>query len=63
MKAIAINKAPKGEYIKRKADSVKVYRLGSFDRALKRWEVIDCDDISRCLYLKSSTIVFIGFTY
>ena len=52
-----------GEYVKRKADATKVYRRGGFDRATKRFALVDCDDINREIWVKRGTILFIGFTY
>jgi hypothetical protein len=55
--------ALKGEFVKRKPDAKKVYRVEGYSRALKRWELSDCDDINRIVYVKPGTLLFAGFTY
>lgn len=55
--------ALKGEYVKRSPEAKKVYRVEGYDRALKRWELSDCDDINRTVYVKPGTLLFAGFTY
>jgi len=54
---------PLGEYVKRKADSSKVYKRGPYDRSTKTYQLDDCSDSSRALYVKRGTILFYGFTY
>jgi hypothetical protein len=54
---------PLGEYVKRKADSVKVYKRGPYDRSTGTYQLDDCSDISRAIYVKRGTILFFGFTY
>jgi hypothetical protein len=53
----------KGEYIKRKADSRKVYRKGDYVRSEKKFSCMDTDDISREILLKGDTMVYVGFDY
>jgi hypothetical protein len=54
---------PLGEYVKRKADSVKVYKRGPYDRSSGTYQLDDVSDISRAVYVKRGTILFFGFTY
>ena len=54
---------PLGEYVKRKADSVKVYKRGPYDRSTRTYQLDDCSDISRAVYVKRGTVLFYGFTY
>lgn len=63
MKQVLLKDVPRGEFIKRKADAKKVYTRGEYDRAEKRFICDDWDDISRAVYLKGSTPVFIGFDF
>ena len=63
MNALPIKQVSKGDFIKRKVDSHKVYIKGEYDRSLKGYWVIDTEDISRALIMKGSKIVFNGFTY
>jgi hypothetical protein len=53
----------RGEYVRRKPDSRTTYVRGEYDRATKRFELIDTEDMNRVVYLKPNTPVFIGFTY
>jgi hypothetical protein len=53
----------KGEYVKRKESARPVYMVGSYDRVAKRWELTDTEDANRCIYVKTGTILFAGFTY
>ena len=57
MHQVALNKAGKGAYIMRKADSKTVYQVAGYDRSSKRWELVDTEDICKVLYLRSSTLV------
>jgi hypothetical protein len=52
-----------GDFFRRKADSKKTYIRQSYIRDGKVFECDDTDDISRAIYLKGSTLVFVGFTY
>jgi hypothetical protein len=63
MKIVAIQHVTKGEYVKRKTDSKAVYVKGDYDRTTKTYELRDTSDISRCIYIKPSKVVVIGFTY
>jgi hypothetical protein len=63
MNAIFLRSVTKGDYVKRKEDSKKVYILKGWCRFNKKYELQDVEDISRCLYLQGLTKVFTGFTY
>lgn len=52
-----------GEYVKRKPDAVKVYQRGEYDRATKRFSLVDCDDTSREIFVKADALVTVGFDY
>lgn len=52
-----------GEFVKRKADANKVYKRGVYDAGSKRYALGDTDDISREIWVKKGTILFIGFDY
>jgi len=54
---------PVGEYVRRKADSSKVYKRGAYDRSTRTYELEDCSDCSRSIYVKRGTVLFYGFTY
>ena len=63
MNAIFLRSVTKGDFVKRKTDSKKVYKLVGWCYTNKKYELQDVEDISRCLYLKGMTKVFTGFTY
>ena len=51
------------EFFKRKPDARKVYRKGDYDRGSKKFSCMDEDDISREIFLKGDTMVYVGFDY
>ena len=53
----------KGEFFKRKADARKVYRKGAYVRSDGKFECEDADDISRAIFVKGDTLVYVGFDY
>ena len=63
MKPLFLFCVTKGDYVKRKEDSKKVYKFNGWCYANKKFELQDVEDISRCVYLKGMTKVFTGFTY
>jgi hypothetical protein len=63
MQNITLKSVKPGDYVKRKADAVKVYIKGDYDRTTKSFELKDVEDINRCVYVKADKIVVIGFTY
>jgi hypothetical protein len=63
MNAIFLRSVTKGDFVKRKADSKKVYKLIGWCYTNKKYVLQDVEDISRCLYLKGMTQVFTGFAY
>ncbi len=52
-----------GEYVKRKPDARKVYKRGEYIRAEQRYELQDCDDHCRYIYVKKGTELDTGFDY
>jgi hypothetical protein len=63
MKSILIKDAPRGEYIKRKADSKIIYIKGDYDRASRSYCCTDVNDICRSVYIKVDKQIFVGFDY
>ena len=61
--ATTLSNLPKGEFFKRTPTAKTVYRRGDYDRASKSFSCIDCDDICREIFIKSTKQVFTGFTY
>lgn len=63
MQNIALKNVKPNDYVKRKADSKAVYMKGAYDRTTKSFELVDVEDINRVVYIKSSKLVYVGFTY
>lgn len=53
----------KGDFVKRKEEHSKVYTKGEYDRSLKGFWLLDCEDISRAILVKSDKLVFTDFIY
>lgn len=60
---IKLSKVKKGEFVKRKPNSQTVYSRGDYERSIKKYSLIDEEDICREIFLKGSTIVYIGFEH
>lgn len=52
-----------GEFVVRKVGSKTVFTRGDYDRSTKTYALDDYNDYCRQVFLKGSTIVYIGFTY
>ena len=63
MESTEIKNLKKGEFIKRKEDSTKVYIKGDYDRATKSYSCIAYDDINKEIFIKANKKVFYGFTF
>jgi hypothetical protein len=63
MNQVKLNEVKPGEYVKRKADSKTVFVKGSYDKSTKAFSLTDTEDISREIFLKGNTPVFVGFEY
>ena len=66
---IKVSKVKKGEFIKKTADSTKVFIRGEFIRdggwadGKGRYSLQDTEDMNRETFIKGDKIVFVGFTY
>jgi len=63
MKTIELRDVKRGEFLKRRTDSIKIYRRGEYDREYGKYRCDDLADCSRDILLDGGTVVFIGFTY
>lgn len=63
MKTTQLKDLPKGEFFKRNPTSKKVYVRGPFDRSVRKYCCDDWYDISRCIALRGSTIVYADFEF
>ena len=60
---MAIENVPKGEFLKRNPDANPTFTRGKYCRYEKKYEMDDYYDISRCVYAKKGTLVYVGFTF
>ncbi len=58
-----IKDVKQGEFVRRKPDSKKTYIRREYDQSTKKYTLEDFEDINRCLYLKGSTEVHVGFDF
>lgn len=63
MQVVMARNVTKGEFVKRKADSKKVYVKGDYCRASKAYVLQDWSDINRQIYIKASKPLVIGFDF
>ncbi len=53
----------RGEFVRRNPEATKTYQRGEYDKATKRFSLVDCDDINREVFVKKGTKLVVGFTY
>ena len=63
MNATAVRNVKKGEFVKRKASDRKVYIRGEYDRASRRYSLIDFEDHCREIFVARTATVITGFTF
>ena len=61
--AVALQDVKPGEFVVRKPGAKVVFTRGDYDRSTKTYALDDYNDHCRQVFLKGSTIVYIGFTY
>jgi hypothetical protein len=52
-----------GEYVRRSREAQKTYIRGEFDRTSKRYSLTDTADVNREIFVKSGTLLFVGFEF
>ena len=52
-----------GDFVVRKPGAKTVFTRGDYDKSTKTYALDDYNDHCRQVFLKGSTIVYIGFTY
>lgn len=60
---IALRHCGNGDFIKRKPNAKKVFVINHYDRASKTWSLSDYEDMNNEIFLKSDTMVYVGFTF
>lgn len=63
MQVVTARNIAKGEFVKRKADSLKVYVRGDYCRISKAYVLQDWSDINRQIYVKADKPLYIGFDF
>lgn len=62
-KQVAIETVKKGTFVRKTPTSKKTYKVGDYDKDDGKYELHDEDDISRSVYVKKGTKVYVGFEY
>lgn len=62
-KRTKIENVKKGDFVRRKADAKTTFMAGGYCRFERRYILDDWNDISRCIYVKKGTEVFIDFVF
>jgi len=60
---IKIENVKKGDFVRRKVDAKTTFTRGEYCRFERRYILNDWDDISRYVYIKKGTEVFIDFNF
>jgi len=63
MKVLPLRDVKPGDFVRRKQDSKTTYVKGAYDRASKTFSLTDFDDMNREIFLKPTTLVWVGFTF
>jgi hypothetical protein len=63
MQTVQLKDVPKGEHFKRKIDAKTIWIRDYYDAGSKTYRCEDADDMNREMFLKGTTMVYIGFTY
>jgi len=63
MECKKISEVTKGDYVRRSLTTSKTYKKGDYDRASKKFSLIDCADVNHEIFVVGTCQVFIGFTY
>jgi len=60
---IALRHVGVGDILKRKPNAKTVFIVNHYDRASKTWSLSDWHDMNREIFLKSDTLVYVGFEF
>jgi hypothetical protein len=52
-----------GEHVRRSPTAHRTFTRGKYDQSLKRYQLHDCDDINRSVWVRKNTNLVVGFTY
>ena len=63
MNQVKLSQVKPGEYVMRKPDSKTIFVKGAYDKSTKAFSLTDTEDMNREIFLKSSALVYVGFTY
>ena len=63
MRKIKIEDVQRGDFIRRKPEAKTTFTAAGYCRYEQRYQLDDWDDISRCIYVKKGTEVFVGFDF
>lgn len=60
---IALRHVGIGDILKRKPNAKTVFVVNHYDRASKTWSLSDWHDMNKEIFLKSDTLVYVGFEF
>ena len=60
---IALRHVGIGDILKRKPNAKTVFVVNHYDRASKTWSLSNWHDMNKEIFLKSDTMVYVGFTF
>lgn len=63
MQTLPLRDVKPGDFVRRKADAKTTYVKGAYDRASKTFSLTDFDDMNREIFLKPTTLVWVGFDF
>ena len=63
MEAVKLKDVKRGDFVRRKPDAKKTYIKGEYNRSFGKYSLEDFDDISREMFVKGSTTVYVSFTF
>ena len=60
---VLLKDVKRGDFVRRKADAKTTFTRGDYVRECKQYSLVDWEDINREVFLKGTTIVYIGFDF
>jgi hypothetical protein len=63
MQQLPLRDVKPGDFVRRKQDAKTTYVKGAYDRGSKTFSLTDFDDMNREIFLKPTTLVWVGFTF
>lgn len=52
-----------GEYVRRSPTAHRTFTRGKYDQGERRYQLHDCDDVNRSIWVRKGTNLVVDFTY